>query len=167
MFTPQTLGVALAMMITSAICWGSWANTYKGVKNYRFELFYWDYAVGIFLISLVLANHAMSDQLRLSERAHVWQMIVLTGFLSFLMVSTIKFRSFKDLRLNARTFALVAFAVGSSAIVSSQTRPALVLVWLLSCYVVIALVESFLAIARRTRRAEARAEARRSIPPTG
>lgn len=43
------------MMITSAICWGSWANTYKGVKNYRFELFYWDYAIGIFLISLVLA----------------------------------------------------------------------------------------------------------------
>lgn len=55
MFTPQTLGVALAMMITSAICWGSWANTYKGVKNYRFELFYWDYAIGIFLISLILA----------------------------------------------------------------------------------------------------------------
>ena len=123
-------------------------------------------AAGI-LISLVLANHAMSDQLRLSERVHVWQMIVLTGFLSFLMVSTIKFRSFKDLRLNARTFALVAFAVGSSAIVSSQTRPALVLVWLLSCYVVIALVESILAIARRARRAEARAEARRSFPPTG
>ena len=55
MFTPQTLGVALLMMITSAICWGSWANTYKGVKKYRFELFYWDYAVGIFLISLILA----------------------------------------------------------------------------------------------------------------
>src|SRR5205814_5966261 len=55
MFTPQSLTIALLMMITSAICWGSWANTYKGVKNYRFELFYWDYAVGIFLISLVLA----------------------------------------------------------------------------------------------------------------
>ena len=55
MFTPQTLNIALLMMITSAICWGSWANTYKGVKNYRFELFYWDYAVGIFLISLVFA----------------------------------------------------------------------------------------------------------------
>ena len=55
MFTPPTLTVALLMMITSAICWGSWANTYKGVKNYRFELFYWDYAIGIFLISLILA----------------------------------------------------------------------------------------------------------------
>lgn len=54
MFTPQSLGVALAMMITSAICWGSWANTYKGVKNYRFELFYWDYALGIFVISVIL-----------------------------------------------------------------------------------------------------------------
>ncbi len=43
------------MVIVSTICWGSWANTYKGVKNYRFELFYWDYAVGIFVISLILA----------------------------------------------------------------------------------------------------------------
>jgi glucose uptake protein len=55
MFVPHASGIALLMMITSAICWGSWANTYKGAKNYRFELFYWDYAVGIFLISLVLA----------------------------------------------------------------------------------------------------------------
>jgi glucose uptake protein len=55
MFTPSSLSIALLMMITSAVCWGSWANTYKGVKGYRFELFYWDYAVGIFLVSLVLA----------------------------------------------------------------------------------------------------------------
>jgi glucose uptake protein len=60
MFTPQSLGVALFMMIASAICWGSWANTYKGVKNYRFELFYWDYAIGIFLISLIL-GHTMGS----------------------------------------------------------------------------------------------------------
>ena len=55
MFVPHTMAIALLMMIASAVCWGSWANTYKGVKNYRFELFYWDYAAGIFLISLVLA----------------------------------------------------------------------------------------------------------------
>jgi glucose uptake protein len=55
MYTPHTLSIALLMMITSAVCWGSWANTYKGVKNYRFELFYWDYAIGIFVISLILA----------------------------------------------------------------------------------------------------------------
>src|SRR6202451_4404259 len=55
MFTPPNFTVALLMTVASAVCWGSWANTYKGVKNYRFELFYWDYAIGIFLISLILA----------------------------------------------------------------------------------------------------------------
>ena len=55
MFVPDTFPIALLMMVTSMICWGSWANTYKLTKGYRFELFYWDYAIGIFLISLVLA----------------------------------------------------------------------------------------------------------------
>ena len=119
-------------------------------------------AAGI-LISLVLADHAMGDTLRLYGPKYVWAMTALTVFLSFLMVSTIRFRSFKDLRLNARTFAFVACAVGSSAIVSLQTRPAFVLVWLLTCYVVIALVESVLTLSRRTRRKNAR----RSLPPAG
>ncbi len=55
MFVPESFALALLMMVTSTVCWGSWANTYKLTRNYRFELFYWDYAVGIFLISLVLA----------------------------------------------------------------------------------------------------------------
>jgi glucose uptake protein len=55
MFTPQHFSTALFMIVLSTICWGSWANTFKGVGTYRFELFYWDYAVGIFLISLILA----------------------------------------------------------------------------------------------------------------
>src|ERR1700683_55552 len=56
MFTPHSFGTALIMMVVAAICWGSWANTFKGVKHYRFELFYWDYAIGIFVMSLALAS---------------------------------------------------------------------------------------------------------------
>jgi len=52
---PTTFAAALIMTILSTICWGSFANTFKVTKNYRFELYYWDYAAGIFLISLVLA----------------------------------------------------------------------------------------------------------------
>ncbi len=55
MFTPHSLGVALIMMITSAICWGSWANTYKGVKNYRFELFSGTMPLEYSSYSLILA----------------------------------------------------------------------------------------------------------------
>ena len=119
-------------------------------------------AAGI-LISLVLANHAVATELALQGPRYVWIMIVLTLFLSFLMVSTIKFRSFKDLALNARTFLLVAFAVGSSAIVSLKTKPAFVLVWLLGFYVLIGLVETVYAM--MTRRGRVEADERRSSPP--
>jgi glucose uptake protein len=55
MFVPTTFAAALLMTVLSTVCWGSFANTFKGTRNYRFELYYWDYALGIFLISLVLA----------------------------------------------------------------------------------------------------------------
>jgi glucose uptake protein len=55
MFVPTTFAAALLMTILSTICWGSFANTFKLTKNYRFELYYWDYAAGIFLISVILA----------------------------------------------------------------------------------------------------------------
>jgi len=55
MFVPTTFAVALLMTICSTLCWGSFANTYKGTRNYRFELYYWDYALGIFGIAVVLA----------------------------------------------------------------------------------------------------------------
>jgi glucose uptake protein len=34
-------------MILSMLCWGSWANTVKLCPGYRFQLFYWDYVVGL------------------------------------------------------------------------------------------------------------------------
>jgi glucose uptake protein len=38
------------------LCWGSWGNTQKlASKEWRFQLFYWDYAIGVLLLSLVLA----------------------------------------------------------------------------------------------------------------
>lgn len=118
-------------------------------------------AAGI-LISIVVANHAVTGGL-MGPR-YVWAMIVLTCFLAFLMVSTIKFRSFKDLRLNAASIALVLFAVVSSAIISLQTKPAFVLVWLLGFYVSIGLVETVVLYPRR-RREKLLAERRSSVPP--
>jgi glucose uptake protein len=35
------------MMIVSMLCWGSWANTLKLCPGYRFQLFYWDYVLGL------------------------------------------------------------------------------------------------------------------------
>ena len=127
-------------------------------------------AAGV-LISLIVANHAVGGDL--SGPKYVYPMMGLTGFLAFLMVSTIRFRSFKDLKLNGRSVGLVLFAVASSAIVSLQTKPAFVLVWLLSFYVLIGLVETMIALprehaARKKREAAAAAVTpeRSSIPPS-
>ena len=47
MYIPHTYPIALLMMLISMVCWGSWANTEKIDKAWRFELYYWDYMWGI------------------------------------------------------------------------------------------------------------------------
>jgi glucose uptake protein len=55
MFIPQTYTLAVILCIITMICWGSWGNTQKlAGKGWRFELFYWDYVIGIVLFSLIL-----------------------------------------------------------------------------------------------------------------
>ena len=47
---------AVVFCIITMLCWGSWANTQKlASKEWRFQLFYWDYAIGVLLLSLILA----------------------------------------------------------------------------------------------------------------
>lgn len=47
MYQPEAYAAALAFMITSMVCWGSWANTMKLAPGFAFQLFYWDYLIGI------------------------------------------------------------------------------------------------------------------------
>jgi len=48
MFLPETYQAALLLMILTMLCWGSWANTLKLCPGYRFQLFYWDYALDVY-----------------------------------------------------------------------------------------------------------------------
>jgi glucose uptake protein len=55
MFIPQSYPLAIILCIITMICWGSWGNTQKLTgKSWRFELFYWDYVLGILLFSVLL-----------------------------------------------------------------------------------------------------------------
>ncbi len=47
MLAPETYLAALSLTILTMLCWGSWANTLKLCPGYRFQLFYWDYAIGM------------------------------------------------------------------------------------------------------------------------
>lgn len=56
MYIVSSYFLAVILCVITMLCWGSWANTQKlAQKSWRFELFYWDYVLGILLMSLVFA----------------------------------------------------------------------------------------------------------------
>jgi glucose uptake protein len=56
MFIVENYGLAIMLCVITMFCWGSWANTTKlTTKEWRFELFYWDYGFGILLTTILLA----------------------------------------------------------------------------------------------------------------
>lgn len=65
MYIINSYSLAVAFTIVTMLCWGSWGNTQKlAAKNWRFELFYWDYVIGIVLLALImgLTLGSMGDQ---------------------------------------------------------------------------------------------------------
>lgn len=56
MFIVKDYSLAVTLCIITMLCWGSWGNTQKlASKNWRFELFYWDYVLGMLILSLISA----------------------------------------------------------------------------------------------------------------
>src|SRR5215471_6382223 len=58
MLVVDSLPVAITFCIVTMLGWGSWANTQKlaGKERWPFPLFYWDYAIGVCLFSLIFAH---------------------------------------------------------------------------------------------------------------
>lgn len=55
MFIVHSYSLAVLLCVLTMLCWGSWANTRKlAPAGWRFELFYWDYALGVLLITFIL-----------------------------------------------------------------------------------------------------------------
>jgi len=56
MFIVESYSLAIIFCVITMLCWGSWGNTQKlAGKTWRYELFYWDYVIGVLLVSLIFA----------------------------------------------------------------------------------------------------------------
>ncbi len=56
MFIIENYPMAVAFCVITMLCWGSWANTQKlSSQKWPFQLFYWDYTLGIMFVTLILA----------------------------------------------------------------------------------------------------------------
>lgn len=81
MYIVDSYLTAILLCIITMLCWGSWANTQKlAQKSWRFELFYWDYVIGILLMSLIfsftlgsngLQGRSFIQDLQQAEMGHI------------------------------------------------------------------------------------------------
>jgi glucose uptake protein len=56
MYVVDSYALAVVLCVITMLCWGSWANTQKlATQEWRFQLFYWDYSIGVLFMALLLA----------------------------------------------------------------------------------------------------------------
>lgn len=102
MVVVESYAIAVVMCVVTMLCWGSWANTQKMTsKNWKFQLFYWDYSLGVVLFALLLAltmgstgEHGRSfsvDMLQASNEALISALIggILFNLSNILLVAAI------------------------------------------------------------------------------
>lgn len=54
MFVVHSYQLAVVLCVITMLCWGSWANSRRlAGRDWRFELFYWDYALGVLLLTVI------------------------------------------------------------------------------------------------------------------
>jgi CDP-diacylglycerol---serine O-phosphatidyltransferase len=112
------------------------------------------------LVFMVIVSHHAGQYRAISETSTAVVVLVL----SFLMVSRVRFRSFKDLRLTRRTIVVVVLIGGSlSAVVAAGFKRAFIFMLLVSAYIALGLAEEVIFFRRR--RAEARANVTPASPP--
>ncbi len=112
-------------------------------------------------VSIVIAhNRGFGDQL-----PPAWPVAAMTLLLSFLMVSTVRYRTFKKAKLSRRSLGMAGLLATTALVIAVQYRASFAFVTLASLYVVMGLVEGVVGFGRR--RAERRAAARAAAMTSG
>lgn len=86
MFIVNSYPLAVIFCFITMMCWGSWGNTQKlAAKSWRYELFYWDYVIGMFLFSLLISftmgsfgsqGRPFIEDLAQADAAKIWSVIL-------------------------------------------------------------------------------------------
>ena len=77
MILPGSQLFNLILLALGMLCWGLWANTFKMTSKWRFELYYFDFAIGALLAAVIIGftfgsqgwdGFSLIDDLRLAGR---------------------------------------------------------------------------------------------------
>lgn len=104
-------------------------------------------AAGV-LVSMIIAHHAATGGEALAESAR-GPVAVASMLLALLMVSTVRYRTFKDLRLSRRSAFVLMLVLASGVVIGTHFHPAYVLVAYSFAYLAFGLVESAFLVRNR------------------
>ena len=98
------------------------------------------------IISMVIAHHgARGGPLGAAAQVPIG---VCVAMLALLMVSTVRYRTFKDLRLSKRSATVFFFVIAGGVLIATQLHPSYVLVAYFFTYLLLGLIESVLLLRR-------------------
>lgn len=100
------------------------------------------------LVSVIISHHAASGGVALHESAAVPVAVAVAG-LSLLMVSTVRYRTFKDTRPNRRSALVFMLMVVGGVVIATRFHPAWLLVACCGAYLAMGLVESAVGVRSR------------------
>ena len=109
------------------------------------------------VISMVIAQHAAQGG-PIPEIARIPIAVVIV-FLALLMVSTVRYRTFKDLKLSKTSLLIGGGIIAAGIVIATQSHPAWVLVAYFSGYLVFGLGESAVLLGRYVKQKRATAVA--------
>lgn len=119
-------------------------------------------AAGV-VVSLVVVHHKVGSNQVYGQGG----LAALVVILSYLMVSRVRFRSFKDLRITRRSLAVIFLLIVSSIVITMKLRASFIFVFLMSAYLALGLTEEVIhyAAEQRRKRREAKLAAGQSLAP--
>jgi CDP-diacylglycerol--serine O-phosphatidyltransferase len=116
------------------------------------------------LISTVMAFSVMG----INQTTNHILVAALVIVMSYLMISRVRFRSMKDVKLTKRTTAIIGLLLASAVVVAVQISQPAVLIFLVGCYITLGLIEEMYLLRKgrveRLRAAQAQAQAQ--LQPT-
>jgi glucose uptake protein len=170
LFQPETYAVALSFMLISMVCWGSWANTIKLCPKYRFQLFYWDYILGLIVASLIFgftlgsmgsSGRSLLQDIRHSDARHILFAVIggaIFNIANLLLVAAIDIAGLAVAFPVGIGLALVIGAI-SNYVLSPNGNPIL----LFGGITLVVAAIAFAAIAYRSREAQRCATSARGV----
>jgi CDP-diacylglycerol--serine O-phosphatidyltransferase len=117
-------------------------------------------AASAVLVSLVVVNFKAGGNMALAQGA----VAVVVVALSYLMVSRVRFRSFKDLTINRRSVAVIFLLLVASITIYLELRASFIFVFLMASYLTLGLMEELIFF-RRRRREDRATKALKDLPP--